>query len=167
MVPFLALPDLIRSKETERESDWQDVFYLEEVLDARLLAKASSGGEAQRLDALAGVRSRRGYERLLQQGLLNDPAVVRSALGQTTLSITHAYLIPSVPRDESVAPASVSIEPVVFARLRAEPPGSSLHLTLVELVRRQYKLARQDADRADKQAVRAAIAGQEHDGTVE
>ena len=36
---FLALPDLIRSKETERESDWLDVALLEEILDARNLTK--------------------------------------------------------------------------------------------------------------------------------
>lgn len=38
-LPFLALPDLIRSKETERESDWQNIALLEEIQDARLVAE--------------------------------------------------------------------------------------------------------------------------------
>ena len=36
MLSFLSLPDLIRSKETEREKDWQDVAVLEEIHDNRL-----------------------------------------------------------------------------------------------------------------------------------
>src|SRR5947209_20427458 len=36
---FLSLPDLIRSKETERETDWQDIAFLEEFPDARLLSQ--------------------------------------------------------------------------------------------------------------------------------
>lgn len=41
-VAFLSLDDLIRSKETERESDWQDIGLLEEIRDARLLARATN-----------------------------------------------------------------------------------------------------------------------------
>src|SRR5262249_40075594 len=42
IISFLSLPDLIRSKETEREKDWQDIAALEEIHDSRLftLAKA-------------------------------------------------------------------------------------------------------------------------------
>src|SRR5207249_5942863 len=36
-VAFISLPDLLRSKETEREGDWQDIALLEEVQDARNL----------------------------------------------------------------------------------------------------------------------------------
>jgi hypothetical protein len=54
--------------------------------------------------------------------------------------------------------ATVPIEPVVLNRLRGETPGSTLHLTLVEVVRRQYKLAAQAADKADKEAIRKAQA---------
>jgi len=43
ILPFLALPDLIHSKETERAGDWQDVAILEEFLDARLLAQVEHG----------------------------------------------------------------------------------------------------------------------------
>src|SRR5262249_17881222 len=42
---FLSLPDLIRSKETERETDWQDITALEEVYDLRLLG-ATTGDVA-------------------------------------------------------------------------------------------------------------------------
>jgi hypothetical protein len=52
---FLALPDLIRSKETERETDWQDIAFLEEFLDARLLAQSSAGRSALAAEEAAGV----------------------------------------------------------------------------------------------------------------
>src|SRR5262249_6197943 len=54
---FLSLPDLIRSKETERTSDWQDVDLLEEFLDARHLARVKDGLMAVS-DALGVLRSR-------------------------------------------------------------------------------------------------------------
>ncbi len=38
-VSFLSLQDLIRSKETERAKDWEDISYLEEIQDARLYAQ--------------------------------------------------------------------------------------------------------------------------------
>jgi len=44
LLSFLALPDLIKSKETERAVDWQDISVLEEFHDARMLAQAESGG---------------------------------------------------------------------------------------------------------------------------
>ena len=47
---------------------------------------------------------------------------------------------------------------VVVNRLRTVGPASALHLALIEVVRRQYKLAMQNADAADKQAIRAAQA---------
>jgi hypothetical protein len=50
------------------------------------------------------------------------------------------------------------LEPVVVNRLRSVAPASALHLALIEVVRRQYKVAMQDADAADKQAIRAAQA---------
>lgn len=155
---FLSLPDLIRSKETERETDWQDVAFLEEFLDARLLAQAGAGKDAL-VSALAQVRSRRGFESLLRLGHLGDPSLVRQALVRTRLSITQAYLLPCVPDVEGLPEPTVPIEPVVKNRLPTELPGSSLHLTLVEVVRRQYKLAAQAADKADKEAIRAGQKG--------
>jgi len=49
----------------------------------------------------------------------------------------------------------MSIEPVVLARLRTTAPASPLHLGLVEVVRRRYIAFRKDADRRDKQMIRA------------
>jgi hypothetical protein len=96
VLPFLALPDLIRSKETERNSDWQDVALLEEILDARLLGQARAG-ILDRPSTLARVRSRIGFENYLQEGYLGDPAVVRQAIMQSPMSITQAYMLPAVP----------------------------------------------------------------------
>ena len=157
-LPFLSLPDLIRSKETERETDWQDIAFLEEFLDAQLLAQAAAGQDAL-VAAVSQVRSRRGFERLLQKGRLGDRALVKQALAAARLSITQAYLLPCVPDVQDLAPVSVPIEPVVLNGLRRQAPGSGLHLALVEVVRRQYKLAAQAADKADKEAIRAAQAG--------
>ena len=61
--------------------------------------------------------------------------------------------------DQATLPIpDVLMEPVIENRLRTASPASPLHLTLVEAVRRQYKVAAQAADRADKQAIRAAQA---------
>ncbi len=70
LLSFLALPDLIKSKETERAVDWQDMTVLEEFLDARMLAQADSGGRTLP-DALSRIRSRSrsGFETALQRGL--------------------------------------------------------------------------------------------------
>jgi hypothetical protein len=152
---FLSLPDLIRSKETERETDWQDIAALEEVYDLRLLG-ATTTGDVAAGQVLARLRSRRGLERALQEGLLNDPGVVRQALQNTSSSITQAILLPSGGADAPVPPATVPMEDVVLSRLRTLAPASPLHLALVEVVRRQYKLAMQNADQADKQTIRAA-----------
>jgi hypothetical protein len=153
-LPFLSLPDLIRSKETERESDWQDILLLEEFHDARLLAKAKIGIDALIL-AISQVRSRRGFESLLQQGLLNDPAMVQQALTLANHPLTQAYLLPCAKLASPPA-GTISIEPAVVNRLLTELPGSPLHLALVEVVRRNYKLRAQAADRADKERVRMA-----------
>ena len=77
---------------------------------------------------------------------------------RTPLSITQAILLPfagteAVPRD-----ATVPMEPVVINRLRTVAPASPLHLALIEVVRRQYMMAMQAADQADKAAIRAAQA---------
>lgn len=157
VLPFLALPDLIRSKETERNTDWQDVAVLEEFLDARLLARAA--GAADLIAALSRLRSRRGFESHLQRGSFRDPGVPWQALLNARLSITQAYLWPLAPDLADVPAATVPIEPVLLHRLRTVPPGSGLHLTLVEAVRRQYELPAQAADRADTEAIRRAAPG--------
>jgi hypothetical protein len=157
---FLALPDLIRSKETERETDWQDIALLEEFFDARLLTRALAGQEAL-VAAISQVRSRRGFESLLQRGWLRDRGLVQQGLAAAKVSITQAFLLPCVPEVRDLPPVITPIEPVVLNRLRTEAPGSGLHLALVEVVRRQYKLAAQAADKADKEAIRAARAAAE------
>src|SRR5207253_6568591 len=124
-------------------------------LDARLLAGATSS--AARVDALAHLRSRRGFEAHLQRGHLRDAAVVREALGQAVLAITQAYLLPAAPDAADLRPKSPAIEPLVVTRLRRVPLGSPLHLTLAEAARRQYRLAAQSADRENKEAIRAAL----------
>jgi hypothetical protein len=152
---FLSLHDLIRSKETERETDWQDIGFLEEFLDAHLLAQALAGTESL-VSVVSQVRSRRGFESLLQRGFLSDPGLVHQALATARLSITQGYLLPSAPELQSLPPGDTPIEPVVLNRLRKEAPGSKLHLALVEVIRRQYKLAAQAKDKADKEALRNA-----------
>ncbi len=152
-LPFLALPDLIRSKETERASDWQDVAYLEEFLDARLLAQVEQG-RLNLAEALARLRSRRGFESYWHKGYLTHRSEVQEALTRTPLSITQAFLLPLHPDLPTLTAATVPIEPVILNRLRTVTPASPLHLVLVEAVRRQYKLAAQAADRANKEAIR-------------
>jgi hypothetical protein len=153
-LPFLSLRDLIRSKETERAKDWDDVGYLEEVQDARLHARCVAG-EIDVADALAQLRSRRGFDTYWAENRFADGATVRAALGRTTNPITQAFLLPSAP-DAVVPPPVVPIEPLVERKLRSVAATSPLHRSLVEVVRRQYKVACQDRDRADKQAIRAA-----------
>jgi hypothetical protein len=152
-LPFLSLPDLIRSKETERARDWDDVSYLEEFLDARLHARCVAGTIAL-ADALAQVRSRRGFDRYLAENRFADAEAIRTALQRTANPITQALLLPWLP-ETVVATPVVAIEPVVERKLRSVAPASPLHRSLVEVVRRQYKVFRQDRDRADKEAIRA------------
>jgi hypothetical protein len=153
---FLSLPDLIRSKETERESDWQDIAQLEEFHDARQLSRADKG-EIEIVAALSELRSRRGYELHLQRGNLTARAAVEQALRETRIPMSQAFLLPSAPAFENLPPTAVAIDPVIVERLRRVPPTSPLHLALVEAVRRQYKLAAQTADRADKQSILSLV----------
>jgi hypothetical protein len=151
LLPFLALPDLIRSKETERGSDWQDVAALEEILDARRLA-AVQAGQMHLTVALAEVRSRRGFESHLQQGSLDQRTVVDQALSLASRAVAQGYLIPFASPGVELPTADVLIEPVILDRLWRVAPACSLHLALVEAIRRRYRTAAQAEDRADKQA---------------
>jgi hypothetical protein len=150
---FLGLPDLIRSKETERDKDWDDVTRLEEFWDARQLA-AVRRGELGLAQALAGLRSRAGFGEHVLAASFDDRAAA-VALAATDHPVTQAFLIPFVPEVIPPAVASVPIEPVVVSRLRQIPGGSPLHLSLVEVVRRRHILFRKDVDRRDKEAIRA------------
>jgi hypothetical protein len=153
-IPFMSLTDLIRSKETQRAADWQDVERLEEFLDARNLGRVNRG-ELPAAAALAQVRSRSGYESFLHAGRLNSEGEVRAALASAQTPMTVGYLLPSAPTAEPPA-LEPRIEPVVIKKLRTIAPGAEVHLALVEALRRRYRQARQDADRADKEAIRAA-----------
>ncbi len=146
---FLALPDLIRSKETERETDWHDIAALEEILDGRNLAQAAD--RASMVAALSLLRTRRGLERSVGQGWLSDPDIVADALRQARSPITRAYLAPYVSKGIALPAESGMIGEIMTGPLRHAVPGSSRHLALVEAVRRLYKQAAMAADRADKQ----------------
>ena len=91
----------------------------------------------------------------LAENAFGDETVVRTVLLRTTNPITQAFLLPWAPAATASAPVVV-IEPLVERKLRSVAPASSLHRSLVEVVRRQYKVFRQAQDRADKEAVRAA-----------
>jgi hypothetical protein len=154
VLAFLSLADLIRSKETERESDWDDVGVLEEFLDARLFASVAQG-RTDLSRTLIELRSRKGFERLYQDNYLSDAKAVSHAAAAATTPMGWAYLRP-FSNGPVGPPAGFLVEPVVASRLETVTPASGLHLSLVELVRRQYKRTRQADDAADKQAVRAA-----------
>jgi len=149
-VAFLGLADLIRSKETERESDWQDVALLEEIRDQRLAARAET--HAARVTALASLRSRKGYEDAARRGWLADPPAVAAALHLSANPITRAFLTPS-----AAAVATLAAEPsgelaALIAPLTTTAPGTARHLALVEAVRRLYKREAMAVDRADKES---------------
>lgn len=69
--------------------------------------------------------------------------------------MTQAFLLPWAPEAVAASPVVV-MEPVVEQKLRSVAPASSLHRSLVEVVRRQYKVFCQDRDRADKESIRVA-----------
>jgi hypothetical protein len=149
VIDFLSLADLIRAKETEREKDWLDIQYLEEFQDQRFVA-STKAGETSLIDGLMRLRSRRGLETHLLVGNLNNIAAVTEAIKRATNPITVALLLPVVP--DARLPA-IPMESVIVNRLRTTTVGSSLHLTFVEAVRRNYKQTAMLADKADKQAI--------------
>jgi len=145
-VPFMALPDLIRSKETEREDDWQDVALLEEILDLRNLSVGKS--RAAQVEALAGLRSLRGFRLAVQYGLLADASLVGQALARASHALARCYLRPFVP--SGGAQVLAGVPDLIAAPLQSVRPGSARHLALVEAMRRAYRQAAMAADRADK-----------------
>jgi hypothetical protein len=151
-ITFLGLADLIRSKETERGADWQDVAALEQFLDARLLARARSGAILPG-EALASLRSQTGLLGYVEAGFLTASNVATALVG-TTNPVTQSMLVPFAPDAPALEPVT-PIEPVVLGRLRVIPPASPLHLALVEVVRRRYIAFRKEVDRRDKEAIRA------------
>jgi hypothetical protein len=147
-IAFLSLPDLIRSKETERENDWQDISFLEEILDRRNLAAAKASGDV--IAALSHLRSVRGLESARAAGFLADQQQTAAALKAAPNPITQAFLLPFAPQAESELPPS-DIFPAAFRKhLAVVEPCSARHLALVEAVRLRYKRDRQEFDREEK-----------------
>jgi hypothetical protein len=138
---YLSLPDLIRSKETERDDDWADVRLLEEILDARTV-----GSAAEPAVAISMLRSRRGFEHAEAAGLFRDRDAMRRAIGEASHPVTRAYLLPYVPDADARG-----LDPAADAALRRVVPGSSRHLAIVEAVRLAYQRAAKAVDRADKE----------------
>jgi hypothetical protein len=147
---FLSLADLIKSKETERESDWRDIEALEEVLDERNFGALDDSPES-RVHLLRNLRSRRGMRRAMTSRLLDNREVVRRALADSTHPGTAAFLLPKVPAPRQADPR-ISIEPTVRSSLESAVFGSPIHFALIEICRRAYKRSAMDLDRADKQA---------------
>ena len=145
-IAFLSLPDLIRSKETEREQDWQDISFLEEVFDQRNIVAAKAGGNI--IQALSTIRSVRGLESAVAAGLLANQAVAEAALTAANNPITQAFLLPFAPHVE-LPPNDILPAPFRQHLTFADPCGTR-HLALVEAVRLRYKRTMQEIDRQDK-----------------
>lgn len=149
-VSFLSLPDLLRSKETERESDWQDIALLEEVQDARNFAAAvTEGGIA---DLLLALRSVRGFKRAAAAGLLQDTVRVQQVAANSQHPVTFAFLAPLIGNQSAPRSLRWPIDPAYLPALTASEFGGSRHLALVEVVRRAYKRHAMELDRQDKQS---------------
>lgn len=151
---FLSLPDLIRSKETERLKDWQDVVILSEFLDARHLTNVKVGMLPIAV-ALSNLRSRRGLESFYLEGFLSDQQAVKTAIQSAKSIVTVSLLLPFAP-DATADHLPLEIERPIAQKLRTISPLSGVHLALVEAVRRQYERFAMALDRADKQSLRAA-----------
>jgi len=149
-VAFLSIADLMRSKETQRESDWRDIALLEEIQDARHHAAIASKPDGL-LRLLSHLRSRRGMDRAIEKNLLDDPDTIIQAVATSAHPVTYAFLLPLAG---AAAPAalSVSVEPTSLAALSTVDFGSPKHFALIEICRRAYKRHAMEIDRADKQA---------------
>jgi hypothetical protein len=147
-VPFLSISDLIRSKETERESDWQDVAILEEIRDARNFALSSD--RADEIEALSQLRSRKGLEFALHQSMPTHRDEIAAAYARSDSPITRAFLTPLLPHESLSTTDAGMIGEILRGPLGKVEPASAKHLALVEAVRRLYKKAAMERDRADK-----------------
>jgi hypothetical protein len=151
-IGFLSLSDLLRSKETERESDWLDIALLEEIQDARRLAKAATATERPAI--LSRLRSRRGFERALQLGLLADRDLIDQAVLLCGHPVSFAYVLPYAIDVQPSAASIAAIDEAFLSALRKVEAGSPKHLALVEVVRRACKRQAMEIDRRDKESRR-------------
>jgi hypothetical protein len=145
-IAFLSLPDLLRSKETARDSDWTDIGFLEEIQDVRNLARGDIGA------FLLSVRTRRGVERGVTTDAFGDLERVRLAASQCAHPVTFAILAPLVPDLGPPPSLRTPIDNTTLGGLRTAEFASQRHVSLMEIVRRAYKRHAMDLDRADKQA---------------
>jgi hypothetical protein len=99
------------------------------------------------------LRSKAGLLAYLEAGYLTADNAT-AALRQSTNPVAQTLLIPFAP-DSPSADLPLSIEPVILARLRTTAPASAMHVALVEVVRRRYIQYRKEADRRDKETIRA------------
>lgn len=153
-VAFLALDDLIRSKETEREDDWRDVRLLEEIADDRLLAGV--GATVPIATALAGLRSQRGFETARLRGLLGVNDATREAAAVASHPVSRAFLAPYAHTSAFAGGgADEAICTLIAGAIASVEGGSARHLALVEAVRRLYRRQRMAEDRADKERAMA------------
>ena len=151
-VAYLSLPDLIRSKETEREGDWQDVALLEEILDQRTLA-AARRGEVAPSGAAGLIRSRRGFAEARAAGVYADPPALPAAARACRHPVPLAYLAPLLPasdRASALAAFPALADPPVAEPLAGVPFGGDRHVGLVEVVRRRYRRDAMERDRREK-----------------
>ena len=149
-VRFVSLPDLIRSKETERDKDWTDIDVLEEMLDAQNIARVDHGADPRVV--LVDLRSRRGFASGRHRGLFDVATSVGSAARSATYPATLAYLLPRVPAAADAVPSRMAIDPASLPGLCKAEFGSPKHLALVESVRRAYQRHAVRRDQEDKQS---------------
>lgn len=148
-VAFLGLADLLRSKETERESDWQDIELLQEILDDRNRA-AISMSEDGPVAFLSTLRSRRGMDVAVERGFVNDRQMVVRALSRCVHPVSTAFLYPFAS-DQPLPRLLEDSTPAVRSILLNAPAGSPKHFAAIEVVRFAYRRAAIARDRADKQ----------------
>jgi hypothetical protein len=149
-VAFLSLTDLIRSKETERESDWTDITLLEEIFDARNRDRLASRRDGAP-DYLSSLRSRRGMDLAVKGQLTADREVLVNALAACKHPVTCVFLYPFVS-DQPLPTLATSLSSAVQSLLSTVIAASPRHFAVIEIARRDYKRAAMDRDRADKQA---------------
>jgi hypothetical protein len=120
---------------------------LEEIADERRLGAASAGEGV--VDALAQLRSRRGFELAKSRDFLHDRTLVAAALVRAVNGITQAFLAPYVSSE-----ATSTSNDLLERALATVVPGSAKHMALVEAARNRRKATAAAADRADKERAR-------------
>ncbi|MBI4616833.1 MAG: hypothetical protein HY720_24685 [Planctomycetes bacterium] len=111
--------------------------------------------EVRLAEAVARLRSRRGFQTAYRRGLLSVPDRLARALPLAHHPVTVAYLLPFAlePRGFPVAGyPDGRITEILSTILTRVAPGSARHVALAEAARRLYKRSCMLADRQDKLA---------------